>query len=64
MRFFVPILGVAILATAPLPAIAQGDLSLRPAASPPPAGERDAGRRATLDDLFARLGAAKDEAEA
>jgi Tfp pilus assembly protein PilF len=35
-----------------------------PKAAAPAATDADKGRRASLDDLFARLGAAKDEAEA
>jgi len=51
-----------VLAAAPLSVgLAQGDLGLKPAAPPAP---REAGRRATLDDLFTRLGSAKDESEA
>jgi tetratricopeptide (TPR) repeat protein len=63
MRFLVLIAGLT-LAAAPLSgSLGQGDLRMKPVA-PPPAGEREAGRRATLDDLFARLAAAKDEGEA
>jgi len=63
MRLFVLLAGSAILATTPLSgSLGQGDLTLRPAS--PPAAQREAGRRATLDDLFARLAAAKDEDEA
>jgi tetratricopeptide (TPR) repeat protein len=52
----------ALLIAAPLAGgLAQGDLRMKPA-SPP--AQQDPGRRATLDDLFARLAAAKDEAEA
>lgn len=60
MRFFVLLAGSAILTAAPLSgSLAQGDLGLKPA-SP----SREAGRRATLDDLFTRLAGAKDETEA
>jgi tetratricopeptide (TPR) repeat protein len=63
MRLFVLLAGSAILAATPLSvSLGQGDLTLRPAS--PPAAQRAAGRRATLDDLFARLAAAKDEDEA
>jgi tetratricopeptide (TPR) repeat protein len=62
MRLFVLLAALAFLA-APSVSFGQSDLSLKPALPPPPA-QRDAGRRATLDDLFNRLGAAKDEAEA
>jgi tetratricopeptide (TPR) repeat protein len=64
MRRLVLLAGSVLLAAAPLSAsLAQGDLRLKPA-SPPAAGEREAGRRATLDDLFGRLAGAKDESEA
>jgi tetratricopeptide (TPR) repeat protein len=64
MRRLVLLAGSVLLAAAPLSAsLAQGDLRLKPA-SPPPSGEREAGRRATLDDLFGRLAGAKDESEA
>src|SRR5918998_2187230 len=59
---FVLLAGLPLL-IAPSASFGQGDLSLKPA-SPPPGRQADAGRRATLDDLFARLAAAKDEAEA
>jgi tetratricopeptide (TPR) repeat protein len=63
MRSFVLLAGSAILAVTPLSgSLGQGDLTLRPAS--PPAAQREAGRRATLDDLFARLASAKDEDEA
>jgi tetratricopeptide (TPR) repeat protein len=63
MRLFVILAGSAILTVAPLSgSLSQGDLSLKPAA--PALSQREAGRRATLDDLFARLAAAKDETEA
>ena len=63
MRPFVLLASVAVLtAASPSGSFGQRDLSLKPA-SPPP-DQRDAGRRATLDDLFNRLAAAKDEAEA
>jgi tetratricopeptide (TPR) repeat protein len=63
MRFLALLAGLT-LAAAPLSgSLGQGDLRMKPAA-PLPAGEREAGRRATLDDLFARLAAAKDEGEA
>jgi tetratricopeptide (TPR) repeat protein len=64
MRRLVLLAGSVLLAAAPLSGgLAQGDLRLKPA-SPPAAGEREAGRRATLDDLFGRLAGAKDESEA
>jgi tetratricopeptide (TPR) repeat protein len=66
MRRFVLLAASALLSVAPLSqGFGQRDLSIKPA-SPPPAqaSPRDAGRRATLDDLFNRLAAAKDEAEA
>src|ERR671916_2299825 len=59
---FVLLAGLPLL-IAPSASFGQGDLSLKPA-SPPPGRQADAGRRATLDDLFNRLAAAKDEAEA
>jgi tetratricopeptide (TPR) repeat protein len=63
MRFFVLLAGCALLAvTAVSPSSSQGDLNLKPAAPAP--SSQDDGRRATLDDLFARLAAAKDEDEA
>jgi tetratricopeptide (TPR) repeat protein len=62
MRRVVLIACSALLIAVPLSgSLGQRDLSLKPAAPPPQA---DAGRRATLDDLFGRLAAAKDEAEA
>ena len=64
MRRFVLLAASALLGAVPLSAsLGQGDLGLRPA-SPPSQPQRDAGRRATLDDLFKRLADAKDEAEA
>ena len=64
MRLFVLLASAAaLIAASPSGSFGQGDLSLKPA-SPPPAPQRDAGRRATLDDLFNRLAVAKDEAEA
>jgi tetratricopeptide (TPR) repeat protein len=64
MRPLVLLAGSVLLAAAaPSAGFGQGDLSLKPA-SPPAAGEREAGRRATLDDLFGRLAGAKDETEA
>jgi tetratricopeptide (TPR) repeat protein len=66
MRRFVLLAASALLIAAPLSeSLGQRDLSMKPA-SPPPSqpSQRDAGRRATLDDLFNRLAAAKDEAEA
>jgi tetratricopeptide (TPR) repeat protein len=64
MRPIVLLAGSAFLIAAPLSAsLAQGDLSLRPA-SPPAAAKPDEGRRATLDDLFARLKEAKTDDEA
>jgi tetratricopeptide (TPR) repeat protein len=63
MRIAVLLAGSLLLAATPLSgSVAQGDLSLRPASPSPPRAE--ASRRATLDDLFARLSAAKDETEA
>jgi tetratricopeptide (TPR) repeat protein len=63
MRLFVLLAASAALVATPLSgSLGQGDLTMRPA-SPPPA-QREAGRRATLDDLFARLAGAKDEGEA
>jgi tetratricopeptide (TPR) repeat protein len=62
MRYSVLLAGAAFLiAASPSAGIAQRDLSLKPAA---PAPAPEAGRRATLDDLFARLKSAKDEEEA
>jgi len=64
MRRLVLLAGSVLLAAAaPSASLSQGDLRLKPA-SPPAAGEREAGRRATLDDLFGRLAGAKDETEA
>jgi tetratricopeptide (TPR) repeat protein len=63
MRLFVPLASLALL-IAPAASFGQGDLSLKPASPPPRPAQQDAGRRATLDDLFSRLAAAKDEAEA
>jgi tetratricopeptide (TPR) repeat protein len=64
MRRLVLLAGsVLLVAAAPSASFGQGDLSLKPA-SPPATGEREAGRRATLDDLFGRLAGAKDETEA
>ncbi len=63
MRSFVLLASVALL-IAPSGSFGQGDLSLKPASPPPPGRQADAGRRATLDDLFNRLAAAKDAAEA
>jgi tetratricopeptide (TPR) repeat protein len=63
MRLFVRLATSVFLNAAPLSAsLGQGDLTMKPAAPAP--SPRDQGRRATLDDLFARLGAAKDEHEA
>lgn len=65
MRVFALLAGSAILIAASASGtFGQADLSLKPASPPPPASQRDAGRRATLDDLFGRLAGAKDEAEA
>jgi tetratricopeptide (TPR) repeat protein len=64
MRFFVPLASLAFLIAPSSGSFGQSDLNLRPASPPPPAAQRDAGRRATLDDLFDRLAKAKDEAEA
>jgi tetratricopeptide (TPR) repeat protein len=68
MSRFVLLAASALLSAAPLSqGFGQGDLTMKPASPPPsspPAAQRDAGRRATLDDLFKRLAAAKDEAEA
>jgi tetratricopeptide (TPR) repeat protein len=63
MRLFVLLASLAVL-IAPSASFGQRDLSLKPASPSPPARQADAGRRATLDDLFSRLAAAKDEAEA
>ncbi len=63
MRFVTLLTALALLIATPFSAsFAQRDLTMKPAA--PPSSTRDDGRRATLDDLFARLAAAKDEAEA
>jgi len=62
MRRFVHFAALAACLSAPAGSFAQGRLSAEPV--PPPPKNADAGRRATLDDLFARLAAAKDEAEA
>ncbi len=63
MRFFVLLAGSVLLTvTAAAPGLAQADLNLKPAT--PPAASQDDGRRATLDDLFARLADAKDDQEA
>src|ERR687894_857125 len=64
MRLFVLLASLAVLIAPSSGSFGQGDLSLKPASPPPPPAQRDAGRRATLDDLFSRLAAAKDEAEA
>jgi tetratricopeptide (TPR) repeat protein len=64
MRLFVLLASLAVLIAPSSGSFGQGDLSLKPASPPPPGRQADAGRRATLDDLFSRLAGAKDEAEA
>jgi tetratricopeptide (TPR) repeat protein len=64
MRLFVLLASLAVLIAPSSASFGQGDLSLKPASPPPPGRQADAGRRATLDDLFSRLAGAKDEAEA
>ena len=64
MRLFVLLASLAVLIAPSSGSFGQGDLSLKPASPSPPGRQADAGRRATLDDLFSRLASAKDEAEA
>src|SRR5918997_5701807 len=64
MRLFVLLASLAVLIAPSSGSFGQGDLSLKPASPLPPGRQADAGRRATLDDLFNRLADAKDEAEA